>query len=40
VECANPDCGRILSYADYENLVEEKAGQGARQDDTEHNPAA
>ena len=40
VECANPSCGRILSYADYENLVEEKAGQGARQDDTEHNPAA
>ena len=35
VDCANPDCGRVLSYADYENLVEEKAGRPAHDDDTE-----
>ena len=35
VDCANPDCGRVLSYADYEAIVQERAGRDARDDDTE-----
>lgn len=39
VDCRNPDCNLVLTYAQYQALVEERAGRPYRQEN-DHNHAA